>query len=186
MAQLLCADATNTVPSLKNIFLVGDVFTKRDCARLRSIAPHAEIVNMFGSTETQRAVSHFTIPAQSLHPGFLDNLKDNIPVGRGMKDVQLLVINRADLETPCGIGELGELFVRAGGLAEGYRQLPELTKEKFVTNWMAKNQVLQGPPATSDEVPWLAYYHGPRDRLYRTGDLGRYLPNGDGTFSSFF
>ena len=130
-------------------------------------------------------MSHFTIPAQSLNPGFLDNLKDNIPVGRGMKDVQLLVINRADLETPCRIGELGELFVRAGGLAEGYRQLPELMKDKFVTNWMTKNQVLQGPSATSAEVPWLAYYLGPQDRLYRTGDLGRYLPNGDGTYLLF-
>jgi len=35
-----------------------------------------------------------------------------------MKNVQLLVINREDRTKVCGVGEIGELYVRAAGLAE--------------------------------------------------------------------
>ena len=133
---------------------------------------------MYGTTETQRAVSYFAIPPVSQDPVFLNGQKDIIPAGRGMTDVQLLVVNRTDRNIVCGVGELGELFVRAAGLAEGYLKLPELTEQKFVKNWMGKQSLDDGE--TREDKPWAAYYEGPRDRLYRTGDLGRYLPNGDG------
>jgi L-aminoadipate-semialdehyde dehydrogenase len=183
MGQLLSSEATTSIPSLRNAFFVGDVLTKRDCLRLQSLAANVRIINMYGTTETQRAVSYFPIPPVSTDPVFLNGQKDVIPAGRGMQDVQLLVVNRTDKNTICGIGELGELFVRAAGLAEGYLRLPDLTKQKFLTNWM--NQAL--PHQTSQangalNAPWVAFFLGPRDRLYRTGDLGRYLPNGDGIF----
>jgi len=178
MGQLLSTEATRAIPSLRNAFFVGDVLTKRDCLRLQSLARNVCIINMYGTTETQRAVSYFPIPPVSVDPLFLNSQKDIIPAGRGMKDVQLLVINRTDRNMICGIGELGELFVRAGGLAEGYLQLPDLTKQKFVTNWLSS---VDYSKANNDlNSPWAEYYFGPRDRLYKTGDLGRYLPNGDG------
>jgi L-2-aminoadipate reductase len=178
MGQLLSTEATKPIPSLQNAFFVGDVLTKRDCLRLQSLASNVRIINMYGTTETQRAVSYFQIPPASTDPVFLNGQKDIIPAGRGMTDVQLLVVNRTDKNTVCGVGEIGELFVRAAGLAEGYLKLPELTEQKFVTNWMTKSH----PPNDKRDmnVPWLEYYQGPRDRLYRTGDLGRYMPNGDG------
>ena len=177
MGQLLSTEATRPIPSLRNAFFVGDVLTKRDCLRLQALASNVRIINMYGTTETQRAVSYFSIPPVSTDPVFLNGQKDIIPAGRGMKDVQLLVVNRTDKSTVCGVGEIGELFVRAAGLAEGYLKLPELTEEKFLTNWMTKNQPQDNKHG---DVPWAEYYLGPRDRLYRTGDLGRYLPNGDG------
>lgn len=61
-----------------------------------------------------------------------------MPAGKGMLNVQLLVVNRNDRTQICGIGEIGEIYVRAGGLAEGYRGLPELNKEKFVNNWFVE------------------------------------------------
>jgi L-2-aminoadipate reductase len=174
MGQLLSTEATKAIPSLRNAFFVGDVLTKRDCLRLQSLARNVRIINMYGTTETQRAVSYFPIPPLSSDPVFLEGQKDIIPAGRGMKDVQLLVVNRTDKNTICGVGEIGELFVRAAGLAEGYLKLPKLTTQKFVENWMGK------PRSTAVPIPNATYYQGPRDRLYRTGDLGRYLPNGDG------
>jgi L-2-aminoadipate reductase len=178
MGQLLSTEATSAIPSLKNAFFVGDLLTKRDCLRLQSLASNVRIINMYGTTETQRAVSYFPIPAVSTDPVFLNGQKDIIPAGRGMTDVQLLVVNRTDRNTVCGVGEIGELFVRAAGLAEEYLGLPDLTEQKFVQNWLTAS-----PPAThsqSSAAPWPQYYLGPRDRLYRTGDLGRYFPNGDG------
>ena len=61
-----------------------------------------------------------------------------MPAGKGMLNVQLLVVNRNDRTQICGIGEIVEIYVRAGGLAEGYRGLPELNKEKFVNNWFVE------------------------------------------------
>lgn len=182
MGQLLSTEATTSIPSLRNAFFVGDVLTKRDCLRLQSLASNVRIINMYGTTETQRAVSYFPIPPVSADPVFLNGQKDIIPAGRGMKDVQLLVVNRTDKNTICGVGELGELFVRAAGLAEGYLRLPDLTEQKFLMNWMRSDHPQQiGQTKGELNAPWADYYLGPRDRLYRTGDLGRYLPNGDGT-----
>lgn len=81
--------------------------------------------------------------------------KEILPAGRGMQDVQLLVLN--DNMKQAGVGELAELFVRSPHLSAGYLGLPEATAEKFLVN-----------PFTDK----------PSDRLYRTGDLGRYMPNG--------
>ncbi|KAI8843067.1 hypothetical protein BC829DRAFT_425943 [Chytridium lagenaria] len=97
MGQLLSANATHPIPTLRNAFFVGDVLTKRD---------------------TQRAVSYLKVPPPSVNVGFLSEQKDIMPAGKGMKNVQLLVVNKAGLL--CGVGEVGEIYVRSSGLAEGY------------------------------------------------------------------
>lgn len=182
MGQLLSAQATTAIPTLHHAFFVGDVLTKRDCLRLQTLAENVYIVNMYGTTETQRAVSYFEIASRSADATFLKNLKDVMPAGTGMHNVQLLVVNRNDRSQTCGVGEIGEIYVRAAGLAEGYRGLPDLNKEKFVTNWYVDPQhwVEQDKKAQTAGQEWRnAAWFGPRDRLYRTGDLGRYLPDGN-------
>ena len=94
MGQLLSAQATSQIPFLLNAFFVGDVLTKRDCLRLQSLAANCRIINMYGTTETQRAVSYFAVPPVAQDPTFLNLQKDIMPAGEGMIDVQLLVVNR--------------------------------------------------------------------------------------------
>ncbi|THH01178.1 hypothetical protein EW026_g1467 [Hermanssonia centrifuga] len=103
MGQLLSAQATRQIPSLRNAFFVGDVLTKRDCLRLQSLASNVRIINMYGTTETQRAVSYFLIPSVSEDQTFLATQKDIMPAGEGMIDVQLLVVNRNDKNVPCAV-----------------------------------------------------------------------------------
>jgi L-aminoadipate-semialdehyde dehydrogenase len=62
-------------------------------------------------------------------------MKDVIPAGKGMFNVQLLVVNRYDPTKLYAIGGVSEIYVRAGGLAEGYLGTPELTEKEFVKNW---------------------------------------------------
>lgn len=183
MGQLLSAQAVTPIPSLHHSFFVGDILTKRDCLRLQTLAENVFIVNMYGTTETQRAVSYFEIASRSSDPNYLRNMKDVMPAGTGMHNVQLLVVNRNDRSQTCGVGEIGEIYVRAAGLSEGYRGLPDLNKEKFVNNWYVDSEIwvkkdeLNKKP---EEAAWRdAAWFGPRDRLYRTGDLGRYLPDGN-------
>lgn len=75
------------------------------------MARNVMVVNMYGTTETQvrfsimhwyrwsqlslqRAVSYHALPPLSADPGFMSTQKEVIPAGKGMKDVQLLVVNR--------------------------------------------------------------------------------------------
>lgn len=183
MGQLLSAQALSSIPTLHHSFFVGDILTKRDCLRLQTLAENVYIVNMYGTTETQRAVSYFEIPSRSADPNYLRNVKDVMPAGTGMHNVQLLVINRYDRSQTCGVGEIGEIYVRAAGLSEGYRGLLDLTKEKFITNWYVDPEQwikLDEQKKKAKETSWRgAAWLGPRDRMYRTGDLGRYLPDGN-------
>ncbi|KAI1876249.1 uncharacterized protein JN550_001745 [Neoarthrinium moseri] len=181
MGQILVGGATAEFPSLEQVFFVGDVLTTRDCRTLRRLAINATIQNMFGSTETQRAVSYFEVPSRAKDADFLDRLgKDAIPAGQGMEGAQILIVNREDPTKLCGVGETGEIYVRAAGLAEGYLGDPTLNEKKFVTNWFVDaNKWVEADKQSAKDEPWRKYYKGPRDRMYRTGDLGRYLESGD-------
>ena len=183
MGQILVGNATAEFPKLHHAFFVGDILIKRDCKSMHRLAPNVRVVNMYGTTETQRAVSYYEIPSFNDDPTFLENTKDVIPAGEGMsEDIQLLVVNRTDPNKLCGIGEVGEIYVRAGGLAEGYLGQLELTEQKFKKNWFVDPQKwideYKRSYATAKQEDWRQYYQGPRDRLYKSGDLGRYTPSG--------
>jgi amino acid adenylation domain-containing protein len=154
LGQLLQTSYGRTFPSVHNISFGGDVLTKGDVARIREIAPNAKIGNRYGATETQRAIGYFKVPDD--YTTNETNKNQIVPIGRGAKDVQLLLLTPSGQLT--GVGELGELYVRSPHLAAGYVGDEVLTQENFLIN-----------PFTKDE----------RDRLYRTGELGRYLPDGN-------
>ncbi len=165
MAGIMCQsqEEEGTMPSLTNAFLTGDILTKGDCERVRRLCPNAKTINMYGSTETQRAVSYYAIEAG----GGMPEVKDVIPAGKGMRGVQLLVVNPTTKRL-CGVGEVGEIYVRSGGMSEGYLGVKD--SDKFWTNWFRTE-----PIADTLRVEW----KGPRDRMYKSGDLGRYLADGN-------
>ncbi|KAF2130856.1 large subunit of L-aminoadipate-semialdehyde dehydrogenase [Dothidotthia symphoricarpi CBS 119687] len=184
MGQILVGGASAVFPSLHHSFFVGDLLIKRDCRRLQNLAPNVRIVNMYGTTETQRAVSYYEVLSQTEAPDFLDTIGEVVPAGRGMKNVQLLVVDREDRNKICEPGKSGEIYVRAGGLAEEYLGLPDLTSTKFVDNWFVDQNKWVDEDKKKVESqgaaePWRDFYNGPRDRLYRSGDLGHYGPDGN-------
>ncbi|HEY6324424.1 MAG TPA: amino acid adenylation domain-containing protein, partial [Thermoanaerobaculia bacterium] len=155
------AGAPPLLDDLRFVLLVGDVLTRRDVDRLQRLAPRVTVVNLYGSTETQRAVGYHVARSgvQGAPPSHLRG-KEILPCGRGMKDVQLLIVAAGG--QLAGVGEVGEVAVRSPHLARGYLGDPQATAEKFQVN-----------PFTGR----------PGDRLYRTGDLGRYLPDGEVAFA---
>lgn len=188
MGQILVGGASAEFPSLHHAFFVGDILIKRDCRRLQELAHNCNIVNMYGTTETQRAVSYYEIPSQNKDLRYLDGMGDVIPAGKGMLDVQVLVVDRENHNRLCNIGESGEIYIRAGGLAEGYLGSDDVTvqlnKTKFVQNWFVDPQKWieedsKRVQSQEKEEPWRAFYLGPRDRLYRSGDLGHYMSDGN-------
>ena len=156
MGQLLAeGGGVGSLPALRLAFVVGDILTRRDVLRLQELAPELVCVNHYGSTETQRAVGYYVVP-----PRETVGVPEVLPLGHGIADVQLLVVNAAG--KLAGVGEVGEIWARSPHVALGYLGEPERTAERFVVN------------------PWTG---DPADRAYRTGDLGRYLPGGDVTFA---
>ncbi len=109
------------------------------------------LINNYGPTECTVLVSSGEIRS--------DSRSHRIPsIGRPIDDTQILVLD-ASLR-PVAPGEPGELCVAGPQLARGYRNLKELTAQKFVP---------------FDSVPG--------GRLYRTGDLGYFLTNGELAFT---
>lgn len=183
MGQILVGGASAQFPALRNALFVGDVLIKRDVRKLQALAPNATVINMFGTTETQRAVSYYAVSSRNSDPGHLDRLPDVIPAGRGMNRVQLLVVDRTNRNRICAVNEPGEIYVRAAGLAEGYLGAPELSREKFVESWFVDkkhwiDQYQNLLKAQTDKPAWATSFI-PRDRLYRSGDLGYYNDDGD-------
>lgn len=148
-----------SIPSLRRAFFVGEQLTHHTVQALRRLAPNVTCINSYGTTETQRAVAYLIITDEiESRPH-----KAVYPVGRGMPDVQLLILGSAMKDQPplAGVGEIGEIYVRSPHLAKGYLKDEDLTRERFLTN------------------PWT---DAPADQLYRTGDLGCYLPDGSVEF----
>ena len=148
--------AQHQIPSLRYAFLVGDILTKLDAKRLQEIAPAATCVNLYGATESQRALGYFAVPPAAGAAFAEQEARERIPLGRGYRDAQLLILNRA--QHLAGVGERGEIVIRSPHLAQGYLDDDELTRRRFILN---------------------PFTHADGDRLYKTGDLGRYLPDGN-------
>jgi amino acid adenylation domain-containing protein len=154
LGHLLLSAAAGPLPSVRRIFFGGDVLTRGEVMRIRELAPNATIGCFYGATETQRAVGYYEIP-QDFTTSESD-LGRPVPLGRGIKDVQLLLLNRSG--GLAGVGELAEIYIRSPHLAAGYIGDETATRRVFVIN-----------PFTGDR----------NDRLYRSGELGRYLPDGN-------
>ncbi|MCP4658990.1 MAG: amino acid adenylation domain-containing protein, partial [bacterium] len=155
MGRLLDTGPAPPATALRYLFFGGDVLGAQDLSRLRELAPEAVWVNFYGATETPQAMGCFIVPEDSREVFS----RPSVPVGRGIADVQLLVVHPGG--GLAGIGEQGEIRVRTPYLAAGYLGDAELTRERFGRN------------------PWS---DRDGDRIYRTGDLGRYLPDGNVEF----
>ena len=161
-------EAASGRSSLRLAFCVGDVLTWRDVELFRRITgPGAGLVALYGTTETQRAVS-YALPAWPSGRSAVVRKKSvrdevEVPLGWGIPDVQLLVVNPKGQQA--GVGELGEIVFRSPHLAQGYLNSSGPEAGRFAAN------------------PWTGHSG---DRTYRTGDLGRYRSDGAVQFAGRF
>jgi len=152
LGTFLSSVCERPVPSLRMAFFVGEIITTAHLAQFRRAAPNMRVINIYGSTETSRAISYHDVAAYGDAAHYCT---DVLPVGQGIGNVQLLVLN--ENLTPCGPGEMGQIAVRARYLSLGYHNDPALTAARF-----------------------LPHRHGGAGAgmLYLTGDTGRYRPDG--------
>lgn len=140
--------------NLQYFFFGGDKLPTSLVKELGQQAPEAKFVNFYGATETPQAMGFFTRSDNSLHSA--DQPSTVIPIGRGIKDTQLLILD-AHLKL-VDIGEVGEIAIRTPYLTRGYLNDNAETRKKFIPN---------------------PYTHKINDIIYKSGDLGRYLSDGN-------
>ncbi|MCP5046022.1 MAG: amino acid adenylation domain-containing protein [bacterium] len=123
-----------------------------------------KIYNMYGPTETTiwSAVKDLTqTPA------------GEVTIGRPIANTQVYILDRDFQVQPQGVA--GELVIGGDGVAAGYFDNDELTKEKFL------DKSFLGSRGDFSKKP-LAAGGTPRQGaplIYRTGDLARWLPSGE-------
>ncbi|XKK33298.1 amino acid adenylation domain-containing protein [Bacillus sp. A17A.1] len=126
-----------------SILLVGgEVFSSKLLNEVKTITD-SRIFNLYGPTET-------TIWSTIKE---LTN-ETNVTIGKPLPHYKCYILNKEKNVQP--VGEIGELYISGECLAKEYINLPEMTKEKFISN-----------PFVLEE------------RMYKTGDLARWLPNGE-------
>ncbi|MGP1384067.1 MAG: amino acid adenylation domain-containing protein [Thainema sp.] len=157
----------------------------------RDRAPHTQLVNEYGPTETVVGCCVHTV-----QPG--DPRSGSIPIGRPIINTQLYILD--DQLQPVPIGVVGELYIGGMGVARGYLNRPDLTRERFIPNPFANppthtfNSSTIHPPIhpSTHLLPHssaLSTQRSPSNthashltphtsRLYKTGDLARYRSDG--------
>ncbi len=132
---------------LRYIIFGGEALNPSKLKRWKYDNPSCRLVNMYGITETTVHVTYKEIGEEEV-----EDTTSTIGVPIPTLGSYILDQDR----NICPVGVIGELCISGAGLARGYLDRPELTKERFVNN-----------PHLEGEL------------MYLTGDLGRWLPNGD-------
>jgi amino acid adenylation domain-containing protein len=104
----------------------------------------SEVWNMYGPTETTIWSSVSRV-----------NSGEEITVGQPIANTQFYIVD--EYLNPVPDGMEGELCIGGKGLAKGYLNRPDLTKEKFILN-----------PFDTEK----------KCKIYKTGDSAKYLPDG--------
>jgi amino acid adenylation domain-containing protein len=144
--HLMVDERIEDLQPLRQLIAGGDVLSVPHVRKVLATLPDCQLINGYGPTENTTFTCCYPISS-------LEGLT-SVPIGRPIANTQVYVLDPDRQPVPIGIP--GELYIGGDGLARGYLDRDELTREKFVT-----------APFT------------PGERLYRTGDLVRYLPDGN-------
>lgn len=139
VAEMLIDTSAHNIPEGLKILVGGD--------KLRKVADtKLDIYNNYGPTES-------TVVTTAVRIKDLDNT-DKIPIGLPIDNLMVYVVDEHMNPVPKGIK--GELCIGGAGVARGYLNREELTRESFLDN------------------PF-----GDEGKIYKSGDFVRVLPDGN-------
>ena len=117
----------------------GEKFSDQLLTQMRNVTK-ARIFNCYGPTEITVASNNKELTNAEL-----------VTVGKPQLNVKEFIVDQDGNELPVGV--VGELYIGGRGVARGYNNLDQMTRERFIE------------------------YHG--ERVYKSGDYAKWLPNGD-------
>jgi amino acid adenylation domain-containing protein len=139
-----------TLPTLRTLLFAGEVFPVRPLGELMDLLPHVRFANLYGPTECNVCTWFEVVPVTDT-----DNPIGDIPIGRAITGVDLLVVVDGRI---AGTGDVGELYVHGPTVMQGYWGDRERTDAALVAH----------PLGLDAPAPWL-----------RTGDLVEVLADGN-------
>ena len=129
-------EAIRTVPVIR---FGGEKLPESLLHQMQQLTP-SRILNTYGPTETTVSSN-----IQELTHA------DRVTVGHPQLNVKEFVVDSDGNELPIGV--VGELYIGGRGVARGYNNLDDMTRERFID------------------------YHG--TRIYKSGDYAKWAPDGD-------
>ncbi len=146
----LSAANSRIFQSVKQVLFGGEAVNAESVRRvLESGGAPGRLLHVYGPTECTTFATFYPVSQVEKDAG-------SIPIGRPIANTTAYVLDRHGHPVPIGVP--GELYLGGPGVAQGYLNQPELTREHFVAD-----------PFAADHTR----------RLYRTGDIVKYLPDGN-------
>ncbi|WP_281248233.1 amino acid adenylation domain-containing protein, partial [Seinonella peptonophila] len=132
---------------VRKVIFGGEALSPRKLSHWKRKYPHTQLINMYGITEITVHATYKEITELEIE----SNVSN---IGKPIPTLQTMVLDHNKNLVPIGV--TGELYISGEGVARGYLNQRELTKERFI------------------ESPFVT-----GERMYRTGDLAYWLENGD-------
>ncbi len=130
----------------------GEALQEKVIKEIQASGSQCRVVNHYGPTETTIGkLLHVVEPGAKY--------EYNVPIGKPFSNTKVLILNNNLKLCPKGVA--GQLYITGDGIARGYLNNEELTKEKFIQNPFSKES---------------------HSIMYSTGDLVKYLPDGNVSF----
>ncbi|MBN3890742.1 MAG: non-ribosomal peptide synthase/polyketide synthase [Nostoc sp. JL31] len=132
--------------SLRYLLFGGEAVDPKWVLEVLDKGAPQHLLHVYGPTENTTFSSWYLVED-------LATTAANIPIGRAIANTQIYILDQNLQPVPVGVP--GEIYLGGAGLAQGYFNRPELTKEKFIPNPFDNS------------------------KLYKTGDLAHYLADGN-------
>ncbi|HEV7763739.1 MAG TPA: amino acid adenylation domain-containing protein, partial [Thermoanaerobaculia bacterium] len=147
--QQLAEAVDGTLPPLREVITAGEQLQcTPSITSLFERLKKASLHNHYGPSESHVVTAHRLDGRPRDWPALP-------PIGKPIDNARIHILD--DRGHPVPVGVPGHLHIGGDVLAHGYRNLPDVTAERFISD-----------PFVEDETA----------RLYATGDLARYLPDG--------
>lgn len=144
--------SSEKIKSLRYFFVGGEAIKPELIERFLKLEAPIKLENVYGPTEATMWATHQSLTSctESI----------NVPIGKPLNEYRCYVVDEANKLQPIGVP--GELCISGVGLARGYLNREELSKEKFILNPFYDQE---------GDAKWFK-------KMYKTGDLARWLPDG--------
>ncbi|CAM3976495.1 Dimodular nonribosomal peptide synthase [Vibrio aerogenes CECT 7868] len=138
----------NTFQQLRYLIVGGDVLDPSMIQRVLENNAPRHLLNGYGPTETTTFALTYEIQPSA-------GIMQTIPLGRPINHTHVYILDSNHQPVPVGI--VGEIYIGGDGVALGYMNRPDLTRERF----------LHDPFSEQSDA-----------RMYKSGDMGRWRSDG--------
>ncbi len=148
-AELAALPGIGAATTLRTAASGGEALPVNLAQRLRTALPGARMINLYGPTETTINATWFDFTDADLTDAI------TVPIGRPVTGCTATIVDESGRVVRDG--RIGELLIGGIQLADGYRDRPDVTAERFVDSVLPDGGI---------------------ERRYRTGDLVRRRADG--------